>query len=86
MFESYLKLKEYPDYLKNLSAGIINKIGDNFDMLAISWLIYELTGSKFWFAINFTINAIPNLIIQPFIGAYIEKVSKKRIMVFADFC
>lgn len=85
MFHSYLKLKSSPDYLKILTAGVINKIGDNFDMLAISWLIYEITGSKFWFAINFTINAIPNLIIQPFIGAYIEKISKKKVMVLADF-
>lgn len=85
MFNSYLTLKRFPDYLRILFAGIINKIGDNFDMLAISWLIYEITGSKFWFAINFTINAIPNLIIQPFIGAYIEKISKKKVMVLADF-
>lgn len=75
MVKSYINLKKYPDFIKVWIAGLVNTIGDNFDALALSWLIYEVTGSKYWFAINFTLNAIPNLLIQPFLGVFIERMS-----------
>ena len=84
MVKSYINLKEYPDFIKVWIAGLVNTIGDNFDALALSWLIYEVTGSKYWFAINFTLNAIPNLLIQPFLGVFIERMSKKTVMVLTD--
>ncbi|WZU00490.1 MFS transporter [Erysipelothrix sp. D19-032] len=84
MIKSYIVLKKYPDFIKVWIAGIINTFGDSFDALAMSWLVYEITGSKFWFALNFTINAIPNLIIQPFLGVYIERLSKRWVMVVTD--
>lgn len=84
MIKSYIVLKKYPDFIKVWIAGVINTFGDSFDALAMSWLVYEITGSKFWFALNFTINAIPNLIIQPFLGVYIERLSKRWVMVITD--
>ena len=77
-------LRHNTDFIKIWFAGLINTFGDSFDTLAMSWLVYELTGSKFWFALNFTINAIPNLVIQPFLGVIVERYSKKLIMVISD--
>lgn len=81
----YKKLLANNEYMKVVIAGWFNTFGDTFDALALSWFVYEITGSKLWFAINFTINAIPNLFIQPFLGVLIEKMSKKWVMVIADF-
>lgn len=73
------------DFMLSVYASVLNAIDDSFDGLAISLLVYAITGSKFWFAINFAINALPNLIIQPFVGPIIEKMDRKRVMVLADY-
>lgn len=80
----YKRLLQYKDFRKNVIAGVLYSFGDSFDSLSISLLIYAITGSSFWFAINFAINALPNLIIQPFAGALVEKMDRKKIIVSAD--
>lgn len=82
--KKYKVLLKYKDLKKNVLAGVFYAFGDSFDALSISLLVYALTGSAFWFAINFAINALPNLIIQPFAGALVEKLDRKKIIVAAD--
>lgn len=84
MNKLYRSLTTQRDFLKVSIAGMINTIGDGFDGLALSMLVFELSGSPFYFALNFAINAIPNLVIQPFMGALIERLSKKWVMIIAD--
>lgn len=82
--KQYRNLIKYPDFMRVFLAGVVNTFGDCFDQLATSWLVLELTGSGYWFALNFAVNALPNLVIQPFLGVFIERVSKKWVMIVAD--
>lgn len=46
-------------------------------MIAFTWLVYELTGSASWSAVMLGVNMIPNVIVQPFAGAVVERMEKK---------
>lgn len=71
-------------YLKMIVANIINRFGDSIDSIALSWLVYELTGSASWSALIVVFNQLPSVLLQPFTGALVEHMNKKRIMVVSD--
>lgn len=68
-----------------ITANGINRLGDAIDAVALTWLIYAVSNSAALSAINFAINYIPTVLLQPIIGAYVAGKSKKKMMVIADF-
>lgn len=78
-----LLLKNH-DYCLLQSANFVNRLGDSVDAIALSWLIYSLSQSPAIAAINFAVNYLPNVLLQPFMGALITNKRKKNIMVLAD--
>lgn len=80
-YRDILKLKEYR---KLIVSNIVNRFGDSVDAIAFTWLVYAVTGSASWSAIIFALNQLPTVLLQPFAGARVERMNKKRIMVAAD--
>ncbi|MCR4902619.1 MAG: MFS transporter [Butyrivibrio sp.] len=76
-----LKLKEYR---KLIASNIVNRFGDSVDAIAFTWLVYAVTGSASWSAVIFALNQLPTVVLQPFAGALVERMNKKKIMVYAD--
>lgn len=82
--------KSYGEFLKDknfllyLSANLINRFGDSLDSIAFTWIIYTITGSAFWSALIFGINRLPTILLQPFIGVYVDKLNKKMILIGSD--
>ncbi len=72
-------------YRWNLIAGMIGRLGDSIDMIGFSWMMYGLTESTFYTAVVFGVNMLPTILFQPFAGAMIEQLSKKKIIVVCDF-
>jgi MFS family permease len=72
------------EYLKIILASLINRFGDSIDVIAFTWLVYAITGSAAWSAIVAAVNQLPSVLIQPFAGALVEGMKKKRLMVMAD--
>ena len=60
---------------------MINRFGDSLDAVAFTWLVYQVTHSGVWSAIIFGMNILPNVIIQPFAGAIVERLDKKKVIV-----
>lgn len=81
---SYRNLFHEKQYMKLFIADIISRFGDSIDSLAFSWMVYEITGSPSWLAIIFGVNFIPSIIFQPFAGALVETLNKKKTMVICD--
>ncbi len=81
MKQNYKQILSQKEYLKLTGANFINRLGDSIDMIAFTWLIYDLTGSASWSAIMFGVNMMPNVLIQPLAGAIVEKMEKKRILI-----
>ncbi len=80
----YKQIFRQKEYMKTVIAAVINRFGDSIDSIALTWLVYQLTGSAAWSAIIFGVNRIPTIFLQPFAGAAIEGKNKKRIMILTD--
>ena len=81
---SYRPLKAEKEYLKLIAANIINRFGDSIDGIAIAWLMYQITHSAAMMALILGLNYLPTILLQPFTGAMVEHLSKKRVMVLFD--
>ncbi|SFI39562.1 MFS-type transporter involved in bile tolerance, Atg22 family [Pseudobutyrivibrio sp. OR37] len=73
-------IKEH-EYRKLIFATVINRFGDSVDAIAFTWLVYQITHSAAWSAIVFALNTLPNVVVQPFAGAIVEKMNKKYVIV-----
>jgi MFS family permease len=80
----YKVIFKQKEFMKTVIADIVNRFGDSIDTIAFVWLVYQVTQSAAWSAIIFGVNKIPTVLLQPFAGAVIERMKKKRIMVFTD--
>ncbi len=69
------------EYRKLIFATVINRFGDSVDAIAFTWLVYLITKSAAWSAIVFALNTLPNVVVQPFAGAIVEKMDKKNVIV-----
>ena len=81
---SYRPLKTQKEYLKLIAANVINRFGDSIDGIAIAWLMYQITHSASMMALILGLNYLPTILLQPFTGAMVEHLSKKRVMVLFD--
>jgi len=79
------------DLLKTRNFGLLfwgqltSQIGDSLNRVALLWLVYQLTGSAMKMVVIGLLQTIPPLILGPFIGVYVDRVDKKRLMVVVDF-
>lgn len=73
-------IKEH-EYRKLIFATVINRFGDSVEAIAFTWLVYQITHSAAWSAIVFALNTLPNVVVQPFAGAIVEKMNKKYVIV-----
>lgn len=81
---SYRDVLRQTEYLKIILANLINRFGDSVDAIAFTWLVYVITKSAAWSAVVFAINQLPSVLIQPFAGALVEGMDKKKLMVVTD--
>ena len=77
----YREVLKESGYRKLLISTMINRFGDSLDAVAFTWLVYQVTHSGTWSAIIFGMNILPNVIIQPFAGAVVERLDKKTVIV-----
>jgi len=81
---SYRPLLTQRQYLKLVAAGVVNRFGDSIDAIAFSWLMYEITQSAALMAFILGLNYLPTILLQPFTGALVEHLPKKRVMIACD--
>ncbi|WEG16683.1 MFS transporter [Alkalihalophilus pseudofirmus] len=62
---------------------LVSKIGDKLYLLAMPWLIYELTGSSFYMGVMFFLETIPFLFISPIAGLLADRFSHKLLLFTA---
>lgn len=68
-----------------LYAGqLISQIGDGLNKVALLWFVYELTGSALKMMVIGLLQTIPPLIFGPLIGVCLDRLSKKRVMIWVD--
>lgn len=81
---NYRSLLSQKQYLKLLVADLISRFGDSLDAIAYSWIMYEITGSESLMALIIGLNYVPTVLLQPFAGAFVDRINKRFIMVITD--
>lgn len=79
----------FPSALRSLSgrnfrlffcAQLVSLIGDRMQQMALSWLIFEMTGSSFLLGVTLFLSQIPSLIFPPFVGVVTDRRDKRKIL------
>ncbi len=82
--KQYRSLLSELEYMKVLIATFITRIGDGIDVIAFSWLVYEITGSTVLVATIYGVNMIPNLLFGMVSGGLCKYIGEKSIMWICD--
>lgn len=72
------------NYFKRFFANAATRFADSIDQLVFSWVMYEVTGQASLAAIFLFFNFLPSILFQPFLGVLIERMQKKRAIIFCD--
>ncbi len=70
----------YPNFRLHVIGQAISLLGTWMQRIAISWLVYQLTGSVFWLGFVSFISLLPSLVLSPFIGAFVDRHKKYRLV------
>jgi MFS family permease len=58
----------------------ISLIGTWMQRVAISWLVYRLTGSAFLLGLVTFLSLIPSLVLSPFVGTFVDRHNKFKVV------
>lgn len=64
-------------------ATFISKLGDKIYVIALPWLVYELTKSPLGMGTMFLVETLPFIFISPIAGVLADYVSRKAILVIS---
>jgi MFS family permease len=73
-----------PNYRRYFIGQGISLIGTWMQTLALSWLVYRLTGSVFLLGLVGFTSQIPTFILSPITGVLTDKYSRRKIMMLAQ--
>ena len=62
----------------------VSVLGGWFQQIALSWLVYRLTGSMFLLGLTGFLLQIPYLLLGPFTGTLVDRVSRFWMLVVTD--
>ena len=62
-------------------ASIASWLSFFIQLVAVSWLTWELTGSTVWLAAMAALDIVPNVVLMPFTGVFADRVDRHRIML-----
>jgi len=63
---------------------VTSQVGEGLNKMALLWFVYELTGSALMIAMVGLLQTIPPLVFGPIIGVYLDRLPKKKVMVWVD--
>ncbi|HEY4553230.1 MAG TPA: MFS transporter [Bacillaceae bacterium] len=66
-------------------AQAASGLGSTFAAFSLSWLVYEMTGSKMAMGSVWVSFMLPNIIVQMFAGPYLDRWDRKVIMMFSEW-
>src|SRR5580700_3591412 len=82
---AYLRLVRHNRNFRRLwLAQIVSEIGDWFYTLAIYSLLLQLTGRASSVALALVLQVLPQTLVGPLAGAVNDRISRRKVMIFAD--
>jgi MFS family permease len=81
---SVVKPRFQSDFWKFWNGETISTLGSSFTSFALPLLIFTLTGSSLNLALTVVVTVLPYLLLGLVIGAWVDRVNRKRVMVVTD--
>ncbi len=72
------------DFWKFWAGQTASNLGGSFTLFALPLLVYQLTGSALSLGLATAANFLPYLLFGLLLGAYADRVDRKRLMIAAD--
>lgn len=72
------------NFARYFTAQFLSSIGNGMQFIAMSWLLYQLTGSVAAMGYLLVITALPNILLGPWIGVLIDRWNVKKICIAMD--
>src|SRR5262249_41540625 len=72
------------DFLKFWTGETISSLGSSFTQFALPLLVFKLTGSALNLGVAFAFSFLPYLLFGLLIGAWVDRLDRKRVMILAD--
>ncbi len=72
------------DFWKYWSGQTISNLGSSITLFALPLLVYKLTGSAINLGISTAANFLPYLLFGLLLGAWTDRVDRKRMMILTD--
>ena len=79
-----LRALRYYNFRLYFSGQAISLIGTWMQRIAVSWLVYNLTHSPFMLGLMAFAGQIPILLFSPYAGAYVDRHSRYKTLLFTQ--
>jgi MFS family permease len=76
-----LRAFRYPNYRLFFSGQLLSVIGTWVQQLAMSWLVYRLTGSAWLLGVTAFAGQIAMLLLAPFGGLWADRVDRRKLLL-----
>ena len=72
------------DFPRFWAGQTVSNLGSSITLFALPLLVYELTGSAINLALTMAAQFVPHLLFGLFIGAWVDRLDRKRLMIVVD--
>ncbi|MCZ4243997.1 MFS transporter [Pedobacter punctiformis] len=79
----FRSLRHY-NYRLFFTGQSISLVGTWMQRVAVSWLVYRLTGSAFLLGLITFLSLIPSLVLAPYAGSYVDRHNKFKILIITQ--
>ena len=66
------------------TSNIASGIGNGIVMIAVPWLVLELTDSPSAAGLLGALVMLPGIVVSPFIGTMIDRIGRRKVSIYAD--
>lgn len=66
------------------SGQVVSQLGNNFNYIALAWLVLTLTGSTVKMGGIMIAQLLPNAVFGIFFGVFVDRFDRKQLMIFCD--
>jgi len=79
-----LRAFRHRDYRLYVAGQGTSQTGTWLQIIATSWLVYDLSGSAFMLGLASFAQQIPMLLLSPFAGVWVDRMRKRKVLLFTQ--
>lgn len=81
---SALRALRHRNFRRYFIGHAISTLGTWIQQVALAWLVYRLTGSVTLLGLTTCMSLLPQLLVGPFAGAWIDRLDKRRLLILVE--